>query len=176
MPTNVLSSKTIKPELQLEVQQVSGVSAELRPTYTQFHTWALHTWQQANQQLQKNCPDYTELTIRIVDVAESQQLNHIYRHKSYPTNVLSFPFAAPVPELQTMLLGDLVICAPVVVQEAVEQNKPILAHWAHMVVHGVLHLLDFDHQHDADASVMEALEINILADLGFADPYQPDKE
>lgn len=111
-----------------------------------------------------------ELVIRIVDKAEGRKLNHRYRGKDRPTNVLSFPFEAPhgVP-LQA--LGDLVICAPVVAREAEEQGKQLAAHWAHLVVHGVLHLRGFDHGDEETAASMERLEVEILATLGFADPY-----
>jgi probable rRNA maturation factor len=112
----------------------------------------------------------TELTIRIVDEPESQALNRDYRDKDKPTNVLSFPFEAP-PGVACELLGDLVICAPVVAREAAEQGKSAQAHWAHMVVHGVLHLLGYDHEEDAQAEAMEALEVQILAGLDIADPY-----
>jgi len=111
-----------------------------------------------------------EVTVRIVDEAESQQLNFEYREKNKPTNVLSFPFECP-PGIELPLLGDLVICAQVVAREAAEQNKTLTAHWAHMVVHGSLHLLGFDHINEEDATEMEAEEIQILAELGFADPY-----
>ena len=111
-----------------------------------------------------------EVTVRIVDEAESQQLNFDYREKNKPTNVLSFPFECP-PGIELPLLGDLVICAQVVAKEAAEQNKTLTAHWAHMVVHGSLHLLGFDHINEEDATEMEAEEIQILAELGFADPY-----
>ncbi|HCU67207.1 MAG TPA: rRNA maturation RNase YbeY [Rheinheimera sp.] len=111
-----------------------------------------------------------EVTVRIVDEAESQQLNFDYREKNKPTNVLSFPFQCP-PGVELPLLGDLVICAQVVAREAAEQNKTLTAHWAHMVVHGSLHLLGFDHINEEDATEMEAEEIQILAELGFADPY-----
>jgi len=113
--------------------------------------------------------DGGELSIRIVDIAESQLLNKQYRGKDRPTNVLSFPLAdenVPVP-----VLGDLVICAPVVELEAQEQEKELEAHWAHMVVHGVLHLLGYDHEADSEAEEMEALEIKIIASMGYADPY-----
>ena len=113
----------------------------------------------------------TELVIRVVDVDESAQLNERFRGKPGPTNVLSFPFLAP-PEVQSELLGDLVISAPVVLREASEQGKPAAAHWAHMVVHGVLHLLGHDHQMDAEAGEMESREKKVLRDLGFADPYE----
>lgn len=112
-----------------------------------------------------------EITVRIVDCAESQQLNHQYRGKDKPTNVLSFPFEAP-PGITMNLLGDLVICADIVAQEAKEQNKPLLHHWAHMLVHGTLHLLGFDHIEDDEAEQMEAMEIVILRKLAIDDPYQ----
>lgn len=111
-----------------------------------------------------------ELTIRIVDAAESQQLNREYRHKDKPTNVLSFPSDLPA-ELNIPLLGDLVICAPVVIDEALAQRKGVNAHWAHLTVHGCLHLLGYDHEEEAEAEFMEALEVKILNGLGFADPY-----
>lgn len=117
----------------------------------------------------------TEMTVRIVEAAESAQLNETYRHKSGPTNVLSFPFETP-PGVDLSLLGDLVICAPVVVQEAAEQNKTTTAHWAHMVVHGSLHLQGYDHIEPQQAEQMEALEIDILARLGFSNPYELTKE
>ena len=111
-----------------------------------------------------------ELAIRIVGKEEIQQLNRTYRHKDAPTNVLSFPFDAP-PGVELPMLGDIAICAPVVRAEALAQGKAIDAHWAHMVIHGVLHLLGYDHIVDAEAQVMEALEVEILAGLGYADPY-----
>ncbi|WP_323065012.1 rRNA maturation RNase YbeY [Aeromonas jandaei] len=116
-----------------------------------------------------------EVTVRIVDEAESNELNLTYRGKDKPTNVLSFPFEAP-PGLELPLLGDLVICRQVVEREAQEQGKPLMAHWAHMVVHGSLHLLGYDHIEDEEAEEMEALERDIMQELGFADPYQSDEE
>lgn len=112
--------------------------------------------------------------IRLIDEAESAQLNNQYRHKDYATNVLSFANDLPIPILDTLEeipLGDLAICAPVVEREARQQNKALEAHWAHMVVHGVLHLLGFDHEDEAEAETMEALECSILAQLGVANPY-----
>lgn len=106
-----------------------------------------------------------ELTIRIVDESESRMLNRDYRGKDKSTNVLSFAGEGEV-------LGDLVICAPVVEREAREQHKTLRAHWAHMVVHGCLHLRGYDHEHDTDAQKMEAREIRILRQLGFDNPYQ----
>ena len=112
-----------------------------------------------------------EQTIRIVDEIESQQLNKAYRAQDKPTNVLSFP-SDDSSYLDYVHLGDLVICAPIVDQESQQQKKPLLAHWAHMVVHGMLHLQGFDHIEDEDALKMEALEIEILAKLGHTNPYQ----
>ena len=112
-----------------------------------------------------------ELTIRIVDAAESAALNGQYRHKHGPTNVLSFPFEAP-PGMSSALLGDLVVCAEVVQREAREQGKTAQAHWAHMIVHGVLHLRGFDHLSAAEAAEMETLETEILARLGYPNPYE----
>lgn len=111
-----------------------------------------------------------ELTVRIVERDEIQQLNRTYRHQDKPTNVLSFPFEAP-PGVELPLLGDVVICAVVVADEAQQQGKPLMAHWAHMVVHGVLHLLGYDHIEDNEAEEMEGLEVEILAELGVANPY-----
>lgn len=114
-------------------------------------------------------PD-TELTVRIVDETESAALNEEYRNKTGSTNVLSFPFECP-DEVELNLLGDLVICAPVVEREAKQQGKQSQAHWAHMLVHGVLHLLGYDHLEDQDAEKMEAREVEIMALLGFSNPY-----
>lgn len=115
-----------------------------------------------------------EMTIRIVDEAESHDLNLTYRGKDRPTNVLSFPFECP-EEVELALLGDLIICRQVVEREALEQGKPLLAHWAHMVVHGSLHLLGYDHIEDDEAIEMESLETQIMTGLGFEDPYSYDE-
>lgn len=108
----------------------------------------------------------TSLTIRIVDEAEGRQLNAAYRGRDYATNVLTFPLTE-----EPMLMGDIVICAPVVAKEAVEQGKPLLAHYAHMTVHGVLHLHGYDHEVDAQADLMEAMEVAVMQKLGFVNPY-----
>lgn len=114
-----------------------------------------------------------ELTIRLVDEPESQQLNSEYRQQDKPTNVLSFP--ADLPDIVDLpLLGDLIICAPVVAQEAEEQQKTLSDHWAHMVIHGTLHLLGYDHIDENDANIMEAIETAVLATMGINCPYTLD--
>ena len=114
------------------------------------------------------------ITVRVVDGDEGRALNRDYRHKDYATNVLTFAYAEgedmPMPD-GLPLMGDLVLCRAVVEREAVEQGKPLAAHYAHLVVHGMLHLQGFDHEDDADAEVMEARERAILAELGYDDPY-----
>lgn len=151
---------SIELDLQLAVEQETGL-----PTFEQFSQWL-------NAAVTLFQPD-AEVTIRIVDSEESQQLNHEYRGKDKPTNVLSFPFEAP-PGIEMDLLGDLIICRQVVEQEANEQGKPLMAHWAHMVVHGSLHLLGYDHIEEAEAEEMESLEIEILDKLGIANPYETE--
>lgn len=111
-----------------------------------------------------------EVHIRIVDKKEMAFLNKTYRGKTGTTNILSFPFDAPVQAAE-FLLGDLVICAPVIKREAREQKKELMAHWAHMVIHGTLHLLGFDHIKKKDAVIMEKMEINLLEEIGYPNPY-----
>jgi len=140
----------------------------------------LNQWVNAALQQPDNAHNgMSTLVIRIVDQAEGLQLNQDYRAKANATNILSFSFEAPPiewgaeldEELGLSYLGDLVICEPVLRQEATQQNKSLQQHWAHLLVHGTLHLQGFDHISDADAVVMETLEIAILAKLGFANPY-----
>lgn len=119
----------------------------------------------ASQQLTE-----AEVSVYIVDEAESQELNSQYRHKDKPTNVLSFPADLP-EEIEIPLLGDLVVCAPVVEREAQEQGKTLDAHWAHMLVHGTLHLLGFDHIDDVEAELMEALETQLITAMDYPAPY-----
>lgn len=137
-------------------------TASPHPEATQFQAWA----EAALQEVAEDC----ELSIRIVDAEESQQLNRDYRGKDKPTNVLSFPFESPVP-LQPKLLGDLVICAPVVTAEAAEQGKVEWNHWAHLTIHGCLHLLGYDHINDDEAEQMESREIAILREFAIENPY-----
>lgn len=111
-----------------------------------------------------------EVSVYIVDESESQELNKQYRSKDKPTNVLSFPADIP-DEVGVPLLGDLVVCAPVVEREAREQGKTLEAHWAHMLIHGTLHLLGYDHIEDDEAEVMEALETRLMTQLQYPAPY-----
>jgi probable rRNA maturation factor len=116
----------------------------------------------------------SEISVRVVDVTEMQQLNSEFRGKDSPTNVLSFPAGDidGLPDGTEKPLGDLVVCASVVNDEAATQGKAVEDHWAHMIVHGTLHLLGFDHEKDAEAAVMESREIKILHDHGIANPYR----
>lgn len=159
------------------------VAAEL-PAETDFQRWgeavlaALReqpdTLPDAGLEAAVRAGEPLELAIRLVGEPESRTLNHDYRGKDKPTNVLSFPAELPdmvLAELEERPLGDLVICAPVVAREAAEQGKPLNAHYAHLTVHGVLHLLGLDHEDEREAEAMEAIERAILAELGHADPY-----
>ena len=110
-----------------------------------------------------------ELTLRFVDADEGQTLNRTYRGKDYPTNVLTFAYAETIDD---PVCGDVVLCCPVVEREAAEQGKPLVAHYAHLIVHGVLHAQGYDHENEPDAREMEALETDALRALGFADPYR----
>jgi len=142
--------------------QIATAAAAL-PNEAQFRLWV--------ETALAGRRDEAELTIRIVDDAESAELNETFRGKQGPTNVLSFPFEAP-PGVELPLLGDIVICAPKVVREALEQVKPLEAHWAHLTIHGCLHLLGYDHIEPEEAEAMEALETELLAALGYANPYE----
>ena len=148
-------------DLQVATENIEGL-----PTEEQIVQWATAAVQPEG--------DEVEMTVRIVDEVESHELNLTYRGKDRPTNVLSFPFECP-DEVELPLLGDLVICRQVVEREAAEQEKPLMAHWAHMVVHGSLHLLGYDHIEDDEAEEMESLETQIMQGLGFDDPYLAEK-
>ncbi|OBY91595.1 rRNA maturation RNase YbeY [Pseudomonas sp. AU11447] len=152
--------------LELDLQ-VASEAAGL-PSEAEFRTWC----ELALRQRQND----SELTIRLVDEAEGRELNKTWRHKDYATNVLSFPADVPDELLDIPLLGDLVICTPVVIREATEQGKSVQAHWAHLVIHGCLHLLGYDHIDDVEAEEMEGLERELLAELGHPDPYAADEE
>ena len=153
---------SITLDLQLACADSSGLPSEV-----QFQQWldtAILPFQQE-----------AEVTIRIVDEAESNDLNLTYRGKDKPTNVLSFPFECPPGVEDFPLLGDLIICRQVVEQEASEQQKTLESHWAHMVIHGSLHLLGYDHIEDTEAEEMEALEKEFMQALNFPDPYKDDE-
>ncbi|WP_166264283.1 rRNA maturation RNase YbeY [Marinobacter caseinilyticus] len=150
-------------ELLVDIQRVHegpGI-----PDDDALSRWAIAAWRQAQA---------SEVTLRVVGREESAELNGQYRHKSGPTNVLSFPFEAPAG-ITVPLAGDLVICAPVVAAEALKQEKTLTAHWAHMVIHGMLHLQGYDHLNDDDAAIMESLEVQLLDELGFGSPYESEE-
>jgi probable rRNA maturation factor len=149
-----------EPDDRIDVQY--AISADGIPAPEKLRHWV-------ECALQGGHPE-AELALRIVDEAEITALNRQYRGKDGATNVLSFAFS-PMPGVVTEQLGDIVICAPVVAAEAVAQGKSLEAHWAHIVIHGVLHLLGYDHHEEKDAQEMESLEIRLLAALGHPDPY-----
>ena len=151
-------------ELDLQVALQPSQEAEL-PAQADLEQWVAAALEGSMEEAQ--------LTIRLVENDESASLNNQYRDKQGATNVLSFPFEAPA-DVPLPLLGDLIICAPLVAQEAVAQGKTVRAHWVHLVVHGVLHLRGYDHIDDVEAREMEDLERKIMAYLGFEDPYAGD--
>ena len=144
--------------IKMDVQVLSTLDSI--PKQEQLMQWASATL---------NNPE-AELGLRIVDETEARQLNNTWRNKDYATNVLSFPVGEKLEQVPD-LLGDIVICAPVVEREASEQGKETLAHWAHLLIHGILHLQGYDHQSDEEADLMETEEIRILTELGFTNPY-----
>jgi len=144
----------MKPKLSLAVQY--AFKPETIPTRHQFRKWAMAALE---------CD--AEVALRIVDTEEGRELNRDYRGKDYATNVLTFPL-----DDDPVLMGDIVLCAPVVEKEAAEQGKPLEAHYAHLTVHGMLHMQGYDHENDTDAAIMEALETQIVTKLGYADPYR----
>jgi probable rRNA maturation factor len=175
-PTN--STANSNPSaMHIDVQ--IACSDSVVPDTAQLTGWAEGALHAAREHLalapsQTILAEDAALTIRVVDEAESQALNNEYRGNDKPTNVLSFPFEMPegLPaDALAPMLGDLAICASVVQREAQQQHKSAEAHWAHMIIHGVLHLLGYDHIDDADAETMETLEIELLAELGYANPY-----
>ena len=157
-------------ELYVDLQLASDNQQAL-PELAQVEKWISTAILKVSDQKR----DLAELTVRIVDCEESQQINADYRGKDKPTNVLSFPFQNP-PGITLPLLGDLVVCKTVVEQEATEQQKPLISHWAHMLIHGTLHLLGYDHIEDEEAEVMESIETELMIELGFSDPYISEKE
>lgn len=157
-------TKTGNQVVILDLQQASSVQ-EI-PEEGEFLYWAGFALRDVTHPV--------ELTIRVVDEEESAQLNGTYRGKDGPTNVLSFPFEVPEgleEDIIPLPLGDLVICAPVICRESVEQGKQLWHHWAHMVVHGILHLRGYDHIDPEEAKEMESLEVQLLHQIGVPDPY-----
>ena len=150
---------------QIEIQAVFESAGQ--PDQQQIQLWVDTALDDYDQD--------TEIVVRIVDEQESAELNEQYRHKSGPTNILSFPVDLP-EGIELDLLGDLVICAPVVEKEALEQSKILEHHWAHIIVHGVLHLLGYDHIDDDEAELMENKEIAILNKLQINNPYTEVKD
>ncbi|HEY0963134.1 MAG TPA: rRNA maturation RNase YbeY [Pseudomonadales bacterium] len=153
--------------MTVDLQNASGVRRV--PLKRDFARWAAAALAQLAPEHATGTAKKSRLSIRIVDEAESAGLNSHYRHKQGPTNILSFPVPEGLPDA---LLGDLAICAAVVAREAEEQHKSLDAHWAHMTVHGVLHLKGYDHEEPAEADAMETLESRILEHLGYQNPYQ----
>ena len=146
------------PRLALSIQIASELKASQLtniPAKSQFKKWA-------KAALRVD----TEVTIRIVGTQEALELNSMYRGKDYATNVLTFPLTE-----EPVLMGDIIICAPVVAAEANAQHKDLIAHYAHLTVHGMLHLCGFDHENEYQAELMESLEVQILTKLGYANPY-----
>ena len=150
------------PKLSLSVQY--ALAGDGLPTRPQLRQWVKAALQQD-----------AEITLRIVDAPEGQELNRDYRGKDYATNVLTFVYDDMPAETGLPLMGDIVLCAPVVAREAAEQGKSLLAHYAHLVVHGVLHLQGWDHESDDDALQMETEEREIMHALGYPDPYAHDE-
>lgn len=146
--------------LKVEVQEVAG--EHRTPVPEEIRRWAQAAYRR---------PSDAEVVVRIVDELEGAELNERHRGRCGPTNVLSFEFEAP-PQVDSQLLGDVVICAPVVLAEAAVQGKDPTAHWAHMVVHGMLHLQGHEHQKPDETVEMEALETEIVTGLGLAPPYE----
>jgi probable rRNA maturation factor len=147
--------------MTIEVDVQNATAFEPLPDDAQFRLWVETALRGKSE---------AELTLRLVDRDESRKLNSRYRGQDQPTNVLSFPAELP-PGIDIPLLGDIVICAPLVGEESEAQDKSLPAHWAHLVIHGVLHLLGHDHQIEQEAVEMEAMEVELLASLGFGNPY-----
>lgn len=156
MRNTKFQKKQIKVVIQIRT------SRSFIPSRYYFQRWV-------NKALTNRTP-LSEITIRLVDKKEITYLNETFRHKKGPTNILSFPFEPP-PEAHSPLLGDLVIYAGLVNQEALQQKKTRLAHWAHLVIHGCLHLVGYDHMKPKDALKMETLEIQLLEELAYENPY-----
>ncbi|MGI9328535.1 MAG: rRNA maturation RNase YbeY [Pseudomonadales bacterium] len=168
--------------MSVDLQIVANALAETQldqgplPSAEQFERWARVALAQVNR---LDSVDQHDICIRITDSTESQTLNAQYRHQDKPTNVLSFPADLPVSAdtlaaMESIPLGDLVLSLPIIVAEASEQRKPLTDHLAHLVMHGTLHLLGYDHECDDDAQIMESIEIAALAECGIDNPYETE--
>jgi probable rRNA maturation factor len=153
--------RAVMVELTTEVQNISSESGV--PESRLIEKWAATAYG-------KVAEEQAELTVRIVDEDDGRQFNEQYRKQETATNVLSFPFEDP-PNVRTNILGDIVACAPVISREAQEQGKTLHAHWAHLIVHGVLHLCGYHHEVNDDAQIMQRLETEIVEHLGFSNPH-----
>jgi probable rRNA maturation factor len=164
---------SVKPSVQLDVQ--AAVARTSVPTTKRLQLWAQAAYEvhhAAHTHGRKRAVQPVQVSLRLAGAAESRKLNREWRDEDHATNVLSFP-AGEMPDVTGELptLGDLVICVPLVKREALQQGKRLDAHWAHLIIHGVLHLLGYDHEVERDAQLMEACEVAILDSLGFANPY-----
>lgn len=148
------------PPRMISVEIQRAVAGTDIPDDEQFQTWAATIDSECDQ----------EVAIRIVDEDEIEELNRVYRKQPKVTNVLAFPADIP-PEVTLPFIGDIVICAPIVAKQAIEQGKSVLSHWAHLTLHGILHLQGYDHIDAADAKKMENLEVQLMSKLGFPNPY-----
>ena len=157
-----MARKTTSSAFSLSVQYAA--KPENVPIRAQFRRWVKAALRQD-----------AEIALRIVDEEEGRALNRDYRGKDYATNVLTFVYSDEFSDPELALAGDIVLCAPVVAREALQQDKPVEAHYAHLTVHGVLHLQSYDHESDEEARQMEALEIQIVTKLGYSDPYRGDQ-
>lgn len=166
--------------MNLDLELQNPLSYDTVPSLSDCQNWVSSTLEIIDRSVSSS------LVVRFVDEEEGTELNYTYRNKNQATNVLSFPdempdFSADIPELAEEIsqqglsdyLGDLVLCEPVVLKEALEQKKGLQQHWAHLIIHGTLHLNGYDHIEDDEAERMEALEIKILKGLGFDNPYNP---
>ncbi len=159
--------------MNVTIDLVNASSENKLPQEQDFQHWTEAALKAIATEGSQPVSDSSELSIKLVGEAESASLNKNFRQKDGPTNILSFPYAE-IHGSNIELLGDIAICAPLVKKEAAEQNKKEEAHWAHLTIHGVLHLNGFDHEHPGEAEAMESLEIRILDSMGFANPYETE--
>ena len=154
----------MKPPLKIEIEIACQ---DKIPSLSCIESALACAWEMAKN---RQCISVNEVSVKIIGREEMQKLNHLFRDKDYPTNVLAFP-SDPIPGIPHTFLGDIAICAPIVWEEANDQNIPLTAHWAHLSAHSLLHLLGYDHESDEQSDVMQALEIKVLKKLGFPNPY-----